>query len=62
MIGSIILLVLLLISFMVLFGTLIYGAIFFFKEKEYIFASVFTAGFIVIVLSVIAGLLVELGI
>lgn len=62
MIGIIMLLVLLVISFIVLFGVLIYGAIFFFKEKEYIFSSVFAIGFIVIILALVTGLLVELGI
>ena len=62
MIGAIMLIVLLSISILTLFVTLIYGIIFFYKEKEYPIVIMFLVGFLIIIFTCVGGLLAQMGI
>ena len=62
MIGTIALLIALFISIGTLLAILIYGSIYFLKEREYMIAITFVSAFIIGILLVVGIILIQIGI
>lgn len=62
MIGVIMLLIGLFILIGVLLGLLIYGTIYFFKEREPLIAILFISAFIFVLFGLVGGILIQMGI
>lgn len=62
MIGTIALLIALFISIGTLLAILIYGSVYFFKEREYMIAITFVSSFIIGILLVVGIVLIQIGI
>ena len=62
MIGAIMLLIGLILMIVILLSSLIYGIIYFLKEKEPLIAILLFSAFVVVLFGVVGGILAEMGI